>query len=144
MEYVEGTYFLKKKTLRRPIRGRVEEHLKSDYYVTITIPVKFTEVKFLLSSSQKSLEKILPSFGEGPRNKTKTNPKKPKQTKMCFQTSNKIAFLLRYQDALFVEIKPQTCQKYTWKATFRINYSCLCNCPGVLQSILWLAITRSI
>lgn len=85
MGYVEGTYILKKKTLR-PVRGRTEEHLKSgDYMTTITIPVKFTEAKFLLSSSQKSLEKILSSFW-----KKYPKLKKPKQTKMCFQNSDKI------------------------------------------------------
>lgn len=85
MGYVEGTYILKNKTLRRPIRGRVEERLKSDdYMTTITIPVKFTEARFLFSSSQKSFEKILPSFWKKETKANQTKTKQPNNPKCVF------------------------------------------------------------
>lgn len=41
--------------------GSSLEDLKSDvYFIAIPILVKFTEAKFFLSRTQKSLEKILP------------------------------------------------------------------------------------
>lgn len=45
----------------------------------ITIPVKFTDDKFLLSSSQEFLEKTLPSFWG--KEKKKVKPKTPNNPK---------------------------------------------------------------